>query len=68
MSNIAVAWQDLGASEFTDQTGNEFAVQRLVADFAAGRAIAADGHRLLAELRLAGDIHRMERLARALRG
>ena len=47
--------------------GNEFALQQLLADLAMGRATAADGFQLLAALRLAGDIHRMERLSRALR-
>lgn len=44
----------------------DFAIEAFLADWARGQCDAADGAAMLAELRRAGDVRRLERLSRAL--
>ncbi len=45
----------------------DFMIESFVEERTAGRATAYDGDEMLAQLRLAGDLARLERLARILR-
>lgn len=46
----------------------DFMIESFVEEHSAGRTTVSDGDDILAQLRLVGDLGRLERLARILRG